>query len=544
MALDGILFYKLKNELKELETGKINKIQEASENEFLFTIRHMKENYKLLISLSANYPRVHLTNESYTFPLEPKSFTMLLRKYFEGAMINEIETHETDRILIITASKYNEMGDFEAKKLILEIMGRYSNLIIVENDIIKESFRHLGISELRTILPNIRYTYPQTLDKINPFSLKKDEFINLINSYENPKECTKHILGLSQLVASYAYMSNNPGLRLYEIIHENKPCLFKEGNKQDFTFFKPTDDAIVYDNFSSLLDDFYKAQAKEERIKAKTNNIQSFIQKQISKNETKKTKLELELDNTKKAEHYRLCGELLIANNHLKTKDNKIEVINYYTNEPISISLDPRYDLMGNSKQYFKKYQKAKNAILHIKEQLEIIKDELEYFHLLLSQVKVADLDDVLEIQQELINNHYLLPPKKHERLKKTQILTYILPDDSLVMVGKNNIQNDQVTNKLSKPNELWFHVKDAPGSHVVLKKTCDYTEENIRLCANLAAYYSTFQDSSSVPVNYTQIKNIKKIPGKRNCFVSIKGEKTIYIDPDIKLIENLKIKK
>lgn len=544
MALDGILFYKIKDELKQLETGKINKIQEASENEFLFTIRHMKENYKLLISLSANYPRVHLTNETYTFPLEPKSFTMLLRKYFEGAVINSIDIHETDRILIITTSKYNEMGDFEAKKLIVEIMGRYSNLIIVENDTIKESFRHLGVTELRTILPNIKYTYPDTQGKINPFNLSEEEFKKEVNKYDTPKELTKHFLGLSLMVASNAYSSNNPAKKLYDILHENTPCLFEYNNKLDFSFFKASADSTVFDSFSALLDYFYKTQAKEERIRSKTNNIQSFIQKQIAKNESKKTKLLLELDNTHKADYFRLCGELLIANSGSKMKESSIEVLNYYTNELIKIDLDPRYDLIGNSKQYFKKYQKMKNAILHIKEQIALCEEEIEYFNLLLSQVKVADLDDVIEIQQELIQNHYLLPTKKQERIKKATILSYILPDGSRVLVGKNNLQNDQITNKLGKPNELWFHVKDAPGSHVLLQKVGDYTEHDIRLCANLAAYYSTFQNSSSVPVNYTKIKNIKKIPGKRNCFVSIKGEKTIYIDPDIKLIENLMIKK
>lgn len=543
MALDGILFYKLKNELKFLETGKINKIQEASENEFLFTIRHMKENYKLLISLSANYPRVHLTNETYTFPLEPKSFTMLLRKYFEGAVINDISTNETDRILIISASKYNEMGDFEVKKLIVEIMGRYSNLIIVENDIIKESFRHLGVTELRTILPNIKYTFPDTLGKINPFNLKKDEFISLVNSYASPKECVKHFLGLSLMVANYAFLSNKPGETLYKLINENTPTLFYDSNKRDFTFFN-IEGSTTFNSFSELLDFYYKETAKEERIKAKTNNLQSFIHKQLTKYIQKRSKLEIELDDTKKADKYRLMGELLIANCHLKTNDNKIEVLNYYTNENITIELDKRYDLISNANLYFKKYQKAKSAKIHLEEQLQKVNEEIEYFTLLNSQIKVADLDDAIEIQQELIQNKYLISHKKNERVKKATILTYILNDGSLVLVGKNNLQNEQVTHKLSKPNELWFHVKDAPGSHVVLKKASDYTEEDIRTCANIAAFYSTFKDSSSVPVNYTQIKNIKKIPGKRNCFVSIKGEKTIYIDPDINLINSLVIKK
>lgn len=544
MALDGILFYKLKEEIKFLETGRINKIQEASDSEFLFTIRSQKENYKLLISLSANYPRFHLTNDDYSFPLDPKSFTMLLRKYFEGATINSIETAKTDRILIITASKYNEMGDFESKKLILEIMGRYSNLIIVENNIVKESLRHLGISEMRTVLPNSLYTFPDTKNKIDPFSISKDELYEILAKCENPKQCTSLILGLSLGVSERAFLESDPALALINFIYANEACLYKNNQKFDFTYFKYAQESTIYPSFSTLLDEFYKSLSKDERVKAKTNNILSFINKQLSRNKSKKTKLLLELEDTDKAQSYRLYGELLIANSHIKAHQNSIELLNYYTNENIEIKLDPRYDLMGNSKLYFKKYQKAKNAISHINEQLKIIDEEIEYFSLLLEQVKLGSLDDILGIQQELIENHYLLPPAKHERIKKTNILTYILPSGALLYVGKNNIQNEMVTHKLSSPTDLWFHVKDAPGSHVLLKKESDYTEDDIRLSSCVAAYYSTFKLSSSVPVNYTKVKNIKKIPGKKSCFVSIKNESTIYIDPDINLINTLKIKK
>lgn len=543
MALDGILFYKLTNELKKLNTGKINKIQEASDNEFLFTIRRNKENYKLLISLSANYPRVHITKESYDFPREPKSFTMLLRKYFEGSQINNIYTHETDRVMVIECSKYNDMGDFEKKSLIIEILGRYSNLIVVENGTIIESFHHLGIGELRTIIPNAKYEYPDTLGKINPFSLTKEAFINEANNWESPRDAANHILGLSQQAAIYAYNFPNPVEKLYELINEESPTLFFNGKKNDITYYS-VDNSQSFPSYSSLLDTFYCDEALRERIKSKTGNLENFIDKQITRNNQKKTKLMLELQNAEDKDKYRLYGELLIANNFIKSRENKISVLNYYTNEMVDISLDPRYDLMGNSKLYFKKYQKAKNAVVHINEQLKNIEDELAYFNILKSQIKICDLKDALEIQQELIDNKYLISKAKPEKLQKPKITTYILSDGSEVLVGKNNVQNDIVTNKMAKPNELWFHVKDIPGSHVLLRKEGDYSEYDIRTCANLAAYFSEARDSSSVPVNYTKAKNIKKIPGHKNCFVSIKGEKTIYIDPDINLISKLEIKK
>ena len=543
MALDGILFNKLSNELKALETGKINKIQEASASEFLFTIRRNKENYKLLISLSANYPRVHITNEVYDFPREPKSFTMLLRKYFEGSQIMEITTHETDRVMVITCSKYNDMGDFEKKSLVVEILGRYSNLIVIEDNKILEAFHHLGLGELRVILPNGNYSFPDTLGKINPLTLNEKELEVLMEENNSPKELCAKVLGLSLKSAMIAFDSPTPSKKLYEMLHEDKPTLFFDGKKNDITYFSMSG-GTVYDSFSDLLDSYFKEEALKERIRAKTGNIESFIDKQIARNIQKERKLYDELQKADEADKYRLYGELLIANNYMKGHTKNITVLNYYTNENITISLDERYDIMGNSKLYFKKYQKAKNAISHINEQLSIIKDELQYFNLLKTQIKVCDLKDALEIQQELIDNKYMIPKQKPEKLQKTKITTYILPSGNTVLVGKNNIQNDMITNKMARPQELWFHVKDMPGSHVLLQSNEDASEADIRACANIAAYFSQGRDSSSVPVNYTRAKNIKKIPGHKNCFVQIKGEKTIFIDPDIELINKLELKK
>ena len=543
MAFDGILFYKLGQELKNLETGKINKIQEASANEFLFTIRRNKENFKLLISLSANYPRIHITNESYDFPREPKSFTMLLRKYFEGSQIMEIKTHETDRVMAITCSKYNDMGDFEKRTLIIEILGRYSNLIVVENGKILEAFHHLGLGELRVILPNGNYTYPDTQGRINPMSLGIEELNQLVENNNSPKELCSKLLGLSLKTAILAFDNDNPAKKLYDLLHENTPCEYFDGKKNDITYYK-VDNGTILESYSALLDSYFKEEALKERIKAKTGNIESFIDKQINRNVVKKNKLEDELKKADEAEKYRLYGELLIANNYMDGHKKNITVLNYYTNENVVIPLDERYDIMGNSKLYFKKYQKAKNAVSHINEQLNIIADELSYFNLLKAQIKVCDLKDALEIQQELIDNHYMIPKTKPERLQKTKITTYLLPSGHTVLVGKNNVQNDLVTNKMARPSELWFHVKDMPGSHVLLQSSDEATEEEIRACANLAAYFSIARDSSSVPVNYTRAKNIKKIPGHKNCFVQIKGEKTIFIDPDIELINKLELKK
>jgi predicted ribosome quality control (RQC) complex YloA/Tae2 family protein len=208
------------------------------------------------------------------------------------------------------------------------------------------------------------------------------------------------------------------------------------------------------------------------------------------------------------------------------------QLLNYYTNENITIPLDKKYYIKENANMYFKKYKKAKTTEVYANKELIEANDEIEYFKLLKSQVDSAEVvEDVLQIQDELIKEHYLIPQHKVSKLQKPKILTFEL-NGNLIYVGKNNIQNEIVTHELSNKNDLWFHVKDAPGSHVLLKKDDDYSEEEIRACANLAALYSPLASSSSVPVNYTKVKFIKSIPGKKKCFVSISHEKTIYIDP------------
>ena len=537
--LDGIFFYKLANELNMLKTGKINKIQEISDEEFLFTVRRNSNNIKLLISLSPNSSRIHITKEDYSFPREPKPFTMLLRKHFEGSNIKSIEAHETDRIIDIKTSKYNELGDFEEKTLHVEIMGRYSNLVLEENNMIIDALRHIGVSDLRTVMPNALYTYPDTQNKINPYSVSQDELRTVLSEVSNPSELCTKILGLSKTNAIYCFDQENYIDAFYNLLNSNIPSLNK-GTKYDVNYIN-IGNSTTFNTYSELLEYYFKDVALKERVRAKTGNIEQTIKKLIKRNEEKIIKLENELEATKKADTYKLYGELLIANSYIKEKSDKIEVLNYYTNETITIPLDKKLYIKENANNYFKKYRKSKNTVLYATKELENATNEIEYLRLILSQIENSEvLEDVLEIQDELIREKYIIPQKKVSKLNKVQILTYIV-NDNIVYVGKNNMQNEKVTHELAHKENLWFHVKDAPGSHVVLQKKQDYTEEEIRTCAMLAAYYSTYRNSSSVPVEYTKVRNIKSIPGKRKCFVSIKGEKTIYIDPDKNIIDSLK---
>ena len=239
----------------------------------------------------------------------------------------------------------------------------------------------------------------------------------------------------------------------------------------------------------------------------------------------------------------KLYGELLLSAPNLKDKKKSIRILNYYTGEDVEIPLDIKYTILENSNRYYKKYQKSKNSIGYINEQIQLAQNEIDYFEILKYQLANCNINEALEIQEELIDGKYIFKKdNKPKKKQKPRILTYLV-DDTLISVGKNNIQNEYLTHKFAKPNDTWFHIKDGAGSHVVIHSET-LTENLIRTAANLAAYYSTYSLSSSVQVDYTKIKNIKKIPGRRNCFVTYTHQKTIYIDPDYELIKDLKVKK
>lgn len=544
MPIDGLFLKKLSLELKFLINGRINKILEVSDSDFILQIRSNYKNHNLLISTSSEYSRIHITNKSYDYPYQPKGFTMLLRKYFEGNIINDIYTHEMDRVFVIEASGNNEIGDLEHKKLIIELMGRYSNIIVTKNDIIIDALKKQNALEGdRTVFPNARFNYLES-NKINPYSLDINELNKIFNDKNiiTSKEITNTFMGVSPILSEYIINTFDYAKSMYNIIHSNSCAyIIKNKNKRDFYFDSLNKEILEkYDSLSSMLDEHFYDLAFKERIRQKTNDIAMFVNRQIEKLKGKLVKLDLDYIEALKGEEYRLFGELLIANSYIKTKQNEIEVINYYNNENIIIPLDIRYNIIDNSKIYFKKYQKCKNAISHIEEQKTKTIDEIEYFKVIKSQLENATMNDILEIQTELQGLKYIETNNKKQKKSKTKILMYITKDNTAILVGKNNIQNEIVTHRLALANEYWFHVKDSPGSHVILRKSENITEDDIRAAAMIAALYSPSKDSSSVPVNYTKARYIKKIPGKRNCFVTFTNEKTIYIDPNKEFLKEL----
>ena len=548
--IDGIFLNKLLNELMILKTGRISKINESGDTDFVFTIRVNRENHLLMLSTSTEYSRIHLSTKKYDSVLTPKGFTLFLRKHIEGYFIEDITQYNSDRVITFTLKGYNELEDLNTKYLIIEVMGRYSNLVLTDSEYrILDSIKHDGVGEFnRTIMPNAIYEYPKS-DKLNPFDYNIDELNEIIKNKKinNPKDLMSNFNGISSLLSNYIFKDEHIAYNLYEFIHKDiEPNIYvNDKNKEDFYYLKISNNIInEYDSLSKLLDEFYYDIDIKAKIKKKTGDLSLFINNQLNKFEKKLIKLNSELLETNNNDTLRLYGELLLSSSlNLKDKENEVTVYNYYDNTNINIKLDSKYTILENSNRFFKKYQKQKSSIKYINEQIDKTKSEIDYFKLLKYQISNASINESLDILDELIDNKYLFKEKTNKnKKKKPTVLTYNI-NGGAILIGKNNIQNEYITHHLAKPNDMWFHVKGAPGSHVVIKDKIP-TEDDIRLAANLAAYYSEFKLSSSVPVDYTKIKNIKKIPGRKACFVTYTHEHTIYIDPDINIINNMEVKK
>lgn len=566
MAFDGVFTHFIIKELKKnIEKGKINKVYQISSWELLFNIRANRTNQKLLISIHPNYARAHLTNMVYTYPKEPPMFCMLLRKHLEGGIITNISQKDNDRIIIITIEHVNEIGDKTNKLLIIELMGKHSNIILINKDDNKiiDSIKRVSPFQntVRTLQPGASYEYPPCKDKLNPFLATKDNIQSnlklpsdnlskqLVNMFEGlSPELAKEIIFRAEFNQNPLILSN-----VFNDIFNNQinPTIVSDDNKEYFhiiPLYSINKNCRYYNNLSDMLDRFFFGKDQRDRIKQQSNDLGKFIKNELDKNKKKIYKLENDLHNAENADYYKLCGELITANIYKVEKGmNNVTVQNYYSknNEEINISLDPLLTPTQNFQKYFQKYQKAKKSIDHIYKQMELTQEEIKYFDTLHEQMKTANIHDALEIREELELSGYLKKQQTKKRKNvKPKYSTYLSPDGVEILVGKNNMQNDYLTHKLAKRNETWMHAKDIPGSHIVIKNEDNLSEDTIRTAAQLAAYFSKARQSSSVPVDYTKVKHVKKIPGGKLGFVSYDNQKTIYIDPDEEFILNLKIKK
>lgn len=547
MAYDGIMMHRIKDVLHEtIQGGRINKIYQISKYELLFQIRSQRKNYQLLISAHPMYARVQLTSLDYPTPESPNPLTMLFRKILEGGYIKDIEQIDLDRILKITFSTHNELGDYIEYILYIEVMGKHSNVILVDtNQKIVDCIKRItpSMNTERFLQPGATYQLPPMLEKLNPFSSEYKEDSQLHRIYQ----------GMSPILSQEILYRIDHHESFHDIMKQidqsSSLYLTTVHEKEYFHLIELTHlqgDTKVYDLFDGLDQHFHEIDQKE-RIKQQTSNLSKFIQNEYQKNVLKLKKLQNTLDDSQNSDDYRIKGDLLYASLHLIQKGmTHVVVDNYYDGSQMDILLDPKLDGKANAQKYYQKYQKAKNSIDVLKEQIELTKKEIDYFDSLLTAMVDASYYDALEIKEELENEGYLKKKKKKNTIRKKQCPhyhTFVTKDGIEIAVGKNNLQNDYLTFKYAHRYDMWFHVKDMPGSHVIVRAQ-DLDEYTIRLAAKIAAYYSKGKNSSSVPVNYTLVKTLKKPAGAKPGKVILDHYKTIYIDPDDTFFNEISIKK
>ncbi|MCP3739033.1 Rqc2 family fibronectin-binding protein [Rossellomorea sp. BNER] len=566
MSFDGLFTRAMTQELSQsIECGRINKIHQPYKNEIIFIVRANGKNHKLLLSAHPSYSRVQLTEESYENPTVPPMFCMLLRKHLEGYMIESISQVGLDRIIVFEIKGRNEIGDISYKKLMVEIMGRHSNIILVDKDrnMILDSIKHISpsINSHRTVLPGHEYVMPPQQNKKNPFESTDEDILRSIdfNSGKLDKQIVESFSGISPLFAKEvvykAGLANQKSLPkaflslVDRIKKQQYNPTFKNGKKETFYLMnlEHLEGSVqTFPSLSQLLDRYFYQKASRDRVKQQGNDLERFIKNERDKNQNKIVKLEQTLNDAKQADRYQLLGELLTSNIYAAKKGmEEIEVINYYDEESsmIKIPLNPQKSPSENAQNYFSKYQKAKNAMVIVHEQIEKAKDEIQYFEQLLQQLESALPKDIEEIREELEEEGYLRAKKTSKKKKvnhKPEVEEYTSTEGTTILVGKNNKQNDYLTNRIANKNDIWLHTKEIPGSHVVIKDE-NPSETTINEAANIAAYFSKARESSSVPVDYTMVKQVKKPKGAKPGFVIYEGQQTIYVTPNLDLVRSLK---
>ncbi|MBO0959172.1 NFACT family protein [Neobacillus sp. MM2021_6] len=567
MSFDGLFTKAMADELVgSLKGGRITKVHQPYKNEVILTIRANGVNQKLLLSAHPSYARVQLTNEAYDNPSEPPMFCMLLRKHIEGHILEDLYQVENDRMIIFEIKGRNEIGDISNKQLIVEIMGRHSNIVLIDKtkNIILDSIKHVSfaVNSHRAILPGQPYIFPPAQNKINPFEAVEEDVLRAIDFIGGKidRQLVEHFAGISPLFAKEVIFLS--GLANQTTVPETFVRLIKKiaaeditptiitANGRDSFYLFPLENLHgefkTFHTLSELLDRFYFGKAERDRVKQQGNDIERFISNEKDKNEKKIGKLEETLKEAARAEQFQRHGELLTANLYVAKKGMKeIEVLDYYDESggTVVIPLDPRKTPSENAQKYFSKYQKAKNAVTVVLEQIELARAEVSYFDNLQQQVQAASPKDIQEIREELVEGGYIRERKKRNGKKthnvKPVLDHFIASDGTDIIVGKNNKQNDYLTNKLAARDEIWLHTKDIPGSHVVIRSK-EPSDETIKEAAVLAAYYSKARNSSSVPVDFTKVRYVKKPSGAKPGFVIYDNQQTVYITPNEELVLKL----
>ncbi|MFS8960351.1 Rqc2 family fibronectin-binding protein PavA [Streptococcus mitis] len=549
MSFDGFFLHHMVEELRrELVNGRIQKINQPFEQELVLQIRSNRQSHRLLLSAHPVFGRIQLTQTTFENPAQPSTFIMVLRKYLQGALIESIEQVENDRIVEMTVSNKNEIGDHIQATLIIEIMGKHSNILLVDKSSHKilEVIKHVGFSQnsYRTLLPGSTYIAPPSTASLNPFTIKDEKLFEILQTQElTAKNLQSLFQGLGRDTANELenILVSDKLSTFRNFFHqETKPCLTE-------TSFSPVPFANQvgepFTSLSDLLDIYYKDKAERDRVKQQASELIRRVENELQKNRHKLKKQEKELLATDNAEEFRQKGELLTTFLHQVPNDqDQVILDNYYTNQPITIALDKALTPNQNAQRYFKRYQKLKEAVKYLTDLIEETKATILYLESVETVLNQAGLEEIAEIREELIQTGFIRRRQREKIQKRKKPEQYLASDGkTIIYVGRNNLQNEELTFKMARKEELWFHAKDIPGSHVVISGNLDPSDEVKTDAAELAAYFSQGRLSNLVQVDMIEVKKLNKPTGGKPGFVTYTGQKTLRVTPDPEKIASMK---
>ncbi|MCI6853568.1 Rqc2 family fibronectin-binding protein [Limosilactobacillus vaginalis] len=557
MAFDGFFTHAVVHELDQtLATGRVAKVNQPYPAELIMTIRAHRHNYSLLLSANPTYPRMQITQIAYQNPAVPSNFAMTMRKYLEGAILESIEQVDNDRIIKMNFKTRDELGDQQRLVLVIEIMARHSNVSLVneKNHKIIDTIKHVGSDQnrVRLLLPGATFVMPPKQDKVNPY-LPNQIYTDLVRKDLDENELAKQLQaryqGLGRQSAQELARELQASSDLPTTYHtfvkqfENPdPVIYDDNNgKRQFAAFLPSnikeEQLTHYDTLSVMLDAFYAQKAERDRSKELAGQVLKVLHNELKKDRRKVKKLKQQLEDAAKADYYRIRGEILTTYlGKLTAGMTEITLPNFYDdNKPLKIKLDPELSPSRNAQKYFTKYEKLKTSVDYVKEQLKLANDEINYLANIESQIDLASPADIQEIRLELQQQGYI--KQKRQKSKKRRKVRVSKPEEfhtsngTTVLVGKNNLQNDRLSFKIANKNDIWLHVKDIPGSHVIIRDS-DPDEQTLLEAAQLAAYFSKGRNSDNVPVDYLPAKRLHKPNGAKPGFVTFTGQKTLYVTP------------
>ena len=549
MSFDGFFLHHMTEELRrELLGGRIQKINQPFEQELVLQVRSNRKSHKLLLSAHSVFGRVQLTETTFENPAVPNTFIMVMRKYLQGAVIEAIQQVENDRILEVSVSNKNEIGDSVAVTLVIEIMGKHSNIILLDkaSGKIIEAIKHVGFSQnsYRTILPGSTYVAPPQTGSLNPFTVDDEKLFEILHTEDlEPKRLQQIFQGLGRDTATeLSCRLTVDKLKTFRAFFASptQPSL----TEKSFSALLFSDSKTQMSTLSELLDTFYKDKAERDRVNQQASELIRRVENELEKNRKKLGKQEEELLATENAEEFRQKGELLTTFLHLVPNDqNQVELDNYYTGEKIIISLDKALTPNQNAQRYFKRYQKLKEAVKHLTSLIEETRATILYLESVETALAQASLTKIAEIREELIQTGFIRRRQREKIQKRQKPEKYLATDgQTIILVGRNNLQNDELTFKMAKKDELWFHAKDIPGSHVVITGNLQPSDEVKTDAAELAAYFSKARLSNLVQVDMIEAKKLNKPTGGKPGFVTYTGQKTLRVTPDEEKIKSMKM--